>query len=446
MLPFITLQCFSSRERNWSALQALARKVQTAQLSSKNLLPKSLFDEAAQWRRTQLNMAPIMPNLGRLSVICHKNPSVTSIFLSPTVTHLEILADENFRSLECSMDDVLDLCVGLGARCPNLTDLKLSVRLSYGLYEEGDEQHLASLYVMLLQGVKNLRNFTFDWWSEHGVERIVHQLATLPSLETFNIRTAAGGSNKHLTWNSNPADAPAFPALRYLNIRFSASNLDALLTDVSPDLKELVVGRQYYRATVIDLGKVLQVLPRFGHLTVFDACVTDSRGGVTSRDFHFLRYCTSLRTLRITSNSKIDINEEDLRDILSGLPRLTDLEIKTPAGPGRPPHFTLGATAKTVASCPLIKAISLFIDATEVMEPPSASLCPSASLRHLNVQRSPIEDSEMVAKYLAPLISQETCRISFTESYWYNEDHREKWAAVGTRMGQLVRMRNHTDV
>lgn len=391
-------------------------------------------------------MAPILPNLQTLSVAFYNDPSVTTVFLSSSITNLTITGEEFYLTRQCSSEDLMGLFQGLGSMCPNLRVLSLDVKLfsRRGNHTDSPTLDQSSLFILMLQGLSSeLRNFTLSWKSEPGIDPVVLEVARLRSLESFTLKRAQGGSIRHLTWNNdlNKSVAHTFIALRHLNIGLTISNLHKLLGDVSPGLKELVVGELYCQATMIGLGKVLQALPRFTSLMLFDACVTDADQGVTSRDFHSLRYCTSLKVLRIISSSAININDDDLEAVLTHFPNLTDLEIQAALRSGSPPNFTLRSISSTVISCPLISSISLRVDAKQIEDDPPQVVRPAPTLRDLCVQNSPVDDSLVVAGYLAPLIALESCRICTDVWPGGVEVDWRKWRRVAERVRGLVRDR-----
>lgn len=419
-----------------ASLRALAPKVHTGRISSIHSLDRfrSLINELVRC----LNNYPILPNLRTLSVTISDDPSMITSFLSLSMTTLTI-AEGGRRP---SGQAIRSLFVDLGTNCPDLTTLSIRIRL---FPSEGDQ---ASMFISTLQNLPGLRDLSFEWVAQPGLDRVVQQVSTLPTLKAFSIKASPDGYAGTWTWHRNSLASPVFAVLRHLCIGYSTTNLDELLGDVSSELQKLMIGEMYGRETIVNFGAVIRVLPRFANLRVFDACVTDVNGRecVSRADFLSFRHCTSLKVLHLNTRSTIKIDDYDLKAVLSHLPHLTSFRIHAASFGTEPsdPDFTLQAISYVIILCPLIESIHLRIDARDPptrTSPPPPDVRPAQFLREICVQDSLIQEPGIVARYLAPWIARADCHIHVEDSPVGSNVDWKAWKRVDEWTKGLVRDR-----
>ncbi|KAG8998216.1 hypothetical protein FRB94_006995 [Tulasnella sp. JGI-2019a] len=317
---------------------------------------------------------------------------------------------------------------------------KLSLTSTYGKTTTAFHTQLPTLSPFLEELVLSI-----DVAVETSVFGVAEMLAHLPALRLVDIRANALGHNidaiistlashQHLEelriWNmqlvssySVPAPFRGFASLRRLSSTW-CRGISSFLMGLSPTSHPTYIAVIDAFMAPYTLEEFFQAVSAFNQLECLIVQGQKDDSGVPSVEILGpLRSCSALETLEITLEYDIPINDDDLEALVSYLPRLINIKLgrasrRTSMGRS---HLTLRALTIIATSCPMIRFVSVNLDASrnvalEMVYHPTL-------LERIDVQGSYIEDRVAVALFLARLPAS-------NDLYLWHNGCRKEWEEV----------------
>ncbi|KAG8994535.1 hypothetical protein FRB94_009808 [Tulasnella sp. JGI-2019a] len=255
--------------------------------------------------------------------------------------------------------------------------------------------------------------------SNHLIHAILPVLAGHKCLEELRIKDINVASY------SVPTHHGGFASLRHV-LSVSCPGISSFLKSL-PSISELTVVDAHMSSRAVT--EFIQVISTFKRLKslVFEGNVGGSESPPVDALLP-LRLCSMLETLSIIMFPPIPMHDNDLEALLSHLPRLISFTTGSPwqGDSTDRPNLTLRALAIITASCPMIRFISIKLDASKNAD--HAMVYHPTLLNQIDVQRSYIEDTEAVARFLARLPASAALKLEYHNMM---NGHEGQWKEVG---------------
>lgn len=241
-------------------------------------------------------------------------------------------------------------------------------------------------------------------------------LASLPNLEDLGFDSYDPAVFQEALTLSAP-----FPSVRHLKVSASgAADLPTLLKHMSSsithlidlqddstrgDWKQICLGASHH--------KILQRLALCGFRD--DSLSSDALAPLSA--------LSALSALELYPDGSVDLKDDDIRSLASGLPQLQTLIIQVEVE--RAFGMSLNAYEIVATLCPAIETVGLPVDATK----PALQevIRPSSTLSIICIWNSPIGDPQAVARFLARLSDAKSFRLAVSHA---DGSREPKWIEV----------------
>lgn len=149
---------------------------------------------------------------------------------------------------------------------------------------------------------------------------------------------------------------------------------------------------------------------------------------ILSRDtLQPLVFFHNLRELSIDLKNPMSLNDQELVDLARAWPLLRFLRIVSGSATSTH-HLTLRALLMLVVACPKLESVGLCVDAVQVPKRRADRGIRSVVLKELDFPGSPIDDAELVAKFLLRHFPSADCVLG--PRWNRGEDYAEDWLEV----------------
>ncbi|KAG8853990.1 hypothetical protein FRB96_007853 [Tulasnella sp. 330] len=314
---------------------------------------------------------------------------------------------------------------------PNITVLYIS---------EGDALSQSTLegLLFLVQRLQNLQEIAIYASEVEDIRPLITVLSELPVLKQVEIWHPGQLLD---AWTLPSREVAPLPSLSDLRLAGGPvmAGVPVLLRSMAAaqpsHLTHFTVGG--YERCISDVEGVLESLGAYRGLRsiVINAGFRPQGAVVSAVSAH------RLETLGIHLRGPVEVSDEEIERLLSGLPKLETLALR--GGGPVPPILTIKVLLIIVAACPFMKKIDLSgVDASRDVIPPQYPFKAGANLISIAVGVSRIQDAKAVAVFLERLSGGDIVKIVTAYRDTSNEQ-KTLWDAVAEWMPVLREARGY---
>ncbi|KAG8879145.1 hypothetical protein FRB97_001925 [Tulasnella sp. 331] len=311
---------------------------------------------------------------------------------------------------------------------PNITVLYIS---------EGDALSQSTLegLLFLVQRLQNLQEIAIYASEVEDIRPLITVLSELPVLKQVEIRHPGQLLDAWTPPSRQVAPLPSLSDLRLAGGPVMAGVpvlLRSMAATQPSHLTHFTMGG--YGGCISDVEGVLESLGAYRGL----------RSIVINAGFRPqapIGACSNLEALEIHLRGPVEVSDEEIERLLSGLPKLETLALR--GGGPVPPILTIKVLLIIVAACPFMKKIDLSgVDASRDVIPPQYPFKAGANLVSIAVGVSRIQDAKAVAVFLERLSGGDIVKIVTAYRDTSNEQ-KTLWDAVAEWMPVLRQAREY---